>query len=77
MRVRSADAARHPVVVVASERMDEDPRWRALGSGELLHVDANLDTTVERVLEEPPAHRLTLADLDARAAASQQPPHPA
>ena len=66
---------RHPVVVVASEPMDEDPSWRALGSGELLHVDGQLATTVERVLEHPPAHRLTLADLDARAAASQQ--HPA
>ena len=75
VRVRSADAAEHPVVVVASEPMDEDPSWRALGSGELLHVDGQLATTVELVLEDPPAHRLTLADLDARAAASQQ--HPA
>jgi len=72
VRVRSADAARHPVVVVASEPMDQDPHWRALGSGDLLHVDGHLATTVERVLEEPPAHRLTLADLDARAAASQK-----
>jgi glutamine amidotransferase len=62
------------VVVVASEPMDEDPSWRALGSGELLHVDGQLATTVELVLEHPPAHRLTLADLDARAAASQQHP---
>ena len=76
VRVRSADAARHPVIVVASEPMDEDPHWRALGSGELLHVDGHLATTVERVLEQPPAHRLTLADLDARAAASQKRPAP-
>jgi predicted glutamine amidotransferase len=77
VRVRSADAARHPVVVVASEPMDEDPRWRALGSGELLHVDAHLRTRVERVLEGPPAHPLALADLDPRAAASQTHPTPA
>jgi predicted glutamine amidotransferase len=72
VRVRSADAARHPVVVVASERMDEDPRWRALRSGELLHVDPQLSVRRRLVLPEPPEHPLGLADLDARAAASQQ-----
>jgi predicted glutamine amidotransferase len=72
VRVRSADAARHPVVVVASERMDEDPRWRALASGELLHVDDRLGVHVERVLTRPPAHPLALSDLDARAATSQR-----
>ena len=72
MRVRSADAARHPTVVVASERMDEDPRWRALGPGDLLHVDEHLEARVERILEHPPAHPLSLADLGAHAAASQQ-----
>jgi predicted glutamine amidotransferase len=77
VRVRSSDAATHPVVVVASEPMDEDPRWRALGSGELLHVGAQLETRVERVLESQPAHPLALADLDSRAAASQRHPSPA
>jgi predicted glutamine amidotransferase len=72
IRVRSADAARHPTVVVASERMDEDPRWRALASGELLHVDEHLGVRVERIIDHPPAHSLSLADLGARAAASQQ-----
>jgi predicted glutamine amidotransferase len=73
MRVRSPDAARHPVLVVASERMDEDPGWRALASGELLHVDAKLGVHVERVLDRPPAHPLALSALGARAASSQQP----
>jgi predicted glutamine amidotransferase len=73
LRVRSPDAAQHPVVVVASERMDEDPGWRALRSGELLHVDAKLGVHVERVLARPPAHPLALSDLGARAASSQQP----
>jgi predicted glutamine amidotransferase len=72
IRVRSADAARHPTVVVASERMDEDPRWRSLGSGELLHVDDALGVHIERILEQPPAHPLSLADLGIHAAASQQ-----
>ncbi len=74
VRVRSADAAHHSVVVVASERMDEDPGWQALGPGELLHVDAKLRVSRERVLPDPPLHPLSLADLDARAAASQHHP---
>jgi glutamine amidotransferase len=72
IRVRSSDLGTRPAVVVATEPMDEDPGWRALGSGDLLHVDADLNATVERVLERPPAHQLTLADLDQRAAASQR-----
>jgi glutamine amidotransferase len=71
VRVHSSHLADHPSVVVASEPMDGDPGWRALESGELLHVDADLRTTIEPVLPDPPAHRLTLADLDPKAAASQ------
>ncbi|MBV8941452.1 MAG: class II glutamine amidotransferase [Solirubrobacterales bacterium] len=71
VRVRSAELARAPAVVVASERMDEDPAWRELQSGELLHVDPELRVTVTRLLERPPTHQLTLADLDPKAAASQ------
>jgi glutamine amidotransferase len=73
VRVRSGDLASRPAVVVASERMDEDPEWRALESGELLHVDADLNVTISRPLQRPPAHQLTLADLGAKAAASQAP----
>jgi glutamine amidotransferase len=70
--VHSDDLAEHPSVVVASEPMDEDPGWRALQSGQLLHVDGDLHATITTVLPEPPAHLLTLADLDPRAAASQR-----
>jgi predicted glutamine amidotransferase len=73
VRVRSGDLARMPSVVVASERMDEHPDWRALEPGELLHVDPDLNVTISKVLDRPPAHPLTLADLEPRAAASQQP----
>ena len=73
MRVRSRDLARRPAVVVASEQMDEDPGWRALESGELLHVDPELNVTTTRALERPPAHQLTLADLSGKAATSQAP----
>jgi predicted glutamine amidotransferase len=67
IRVRSGDLAASPAVVVASERMDEDPGWRAMAPGEELEVRSTA------VLDRPPRHRLTLADLDARAAASQRP----
>jgi glutamine amidotransferase len=71
VRVRSADLAQLPSVVVASEPMDEDPGWRALEPGELLHVAADLEVTITRPLADPPARQLTLADLGDRAAASQ------
>ncbi len=71
VRVRSGDLATRPAVVVASEPMDEDSGWHALRSGELLHVGPDLRVTITRVLERPPAHQLTLADLTGKAASSQ------
>jgi predicted glutamine amidotransferase len=71
VRVHSAELAHAPAVVVASERMDDDPKWRALQSGELLHVSEDLDATIKPVIDSPPVHPLTLADLDPKAAASQ------
>jgi predicted glutamine amidotransferase len=74
IRVRAGELAQRPAVVVASEVMDEDPGWRALESGELLHVDGDLRCHVEKVLDQAPARQLTLADLGATAAASQHEP---
>jgi glutamine amidotransferase len=71
VRVRSGALASRPAVVVATEPMDEDPGWRALRSGELLHVDADLHVTITRPLDRAPRHQLTLADLGGKAAASQ------
>jgi predicted glutamine amidotransferase len=72
VRVRSAHLARRPAVILASEPMDESPGWTALESGELLHVGPDLAVERQIVLPGPPAKPLTLADLDPRAAASQQ-----
>ena len=72
VRVRSGALARRPCVLFATEQMDEDPAWRTLAPGELVHVDGDLRVTARVVIDEPPAHLLTLADLDRRAAASQQ-----
>lgn len=71
-RVHSEHGADRPLVVIASEPMDEDPRWRELESGELVHVDHALRVSSQRILDGPPAHLLTLADLAPRARDSQQ-----
>ncbi len=71
LRVRSHDLADAPAVVVASERLDDNPGWRSLGSGELLHVGPGPRATSRLVLPQPPAHRLSMADLRPEAAASQ------
>jgi predicted glutamine amidotransferase len=63
------EATERPVVVVASERMDDDPRWRELHPGELLRVGPDLGLTLYQVADEPPRR---LMELTGRAAASQE-----
>ena len=71
MRIRSPGLIDNPAVVVASERMDEDPGWYPLGSGELLHVDADLRVTRDVILDRPPRYQLRRSDLDPLVASSQ------
>ena len=71
IRARSGSLAGQPAVVVASERMDEDPGWQNLRPGELLHVGADLSVTRRVILDRPPRHRLILNDLGEHARASQ------
>ncbi|KAD3456045.1 class II glutamine amidotransferase [Arthrobacter yangruifuii] len=66
-------AGKRPAVLVATEKMDSNPNWRLLDSGELLHVDGNLNAQRHFPLPQHPEHLLTLADLDPAAAASQHP----
>jgi glutamine amidotransferase len=54
-RVRSEDAPAR--VIVASERLDDDPGWTAIGPGELLHVDRDLTVTRHVVRDAPPRRR--------------------
>jgi predicted glutamine amidotransferase len=70
----SEPLARRPAVVVASEPLDDDPGWRDLEPGELLHVGPDLTVKSTLALPEPPRHRLTLDDLRPSAAASQTAP---
>ena len=74
IRVRSGELLDRSAVVVATERMDEDAGWRSLQSGELVHVDADLQVRISRPLGRPPTHPLSLSDLDPKAAASQGAP---
>lgn len=66
VRVRSGDLSGAPAVVVASERMDEDPGWRMLRPGELIHVDQDVTVHEHRVLDGPPAHPMSLSHPDRR-----------
>jgi predicted glutamine amidotransferase len=70
-RVHTAEGASRPLTVLASERMDADPGWRELGAGELVHIDARQTVAGDVILEHPPAHPLSLAQLGQRAQASQ------
>jgi glutamine amidotransferase len=72
VRVRSATLATTPAVVVASERMDDNPHWRSLTPGELLHIDSNLAAHTTVAVEDPPAYQLTLTDLGHNAVSQNQ-----
>jgi glutamine amidotransferase len=69
--VHSSDLALRPAVVVASEPLDDDPGWRDLEPGELLHAGPDLAVGRTLAVPDPPRHPLTLADLAPAAAASQ------
>jgi predicted glutamine amidotransferase len=73
-RVISEHTTSKPLVTVASEKLDDDPAWRLLGSGELLQVAPTLEVSARRILDATPSQLLTLADLPARARASQTKP---
>jgi predicted glutamine amidotransferase len=71
IRADSDNLGSQPSVVFASKRMDDDPRWRLLEPGELVHVDSALQITSDVVLPDPPRHQLSLTDLNATAHAAQ------
>ncbi len=58
----SGDRAPVPHVVVASEPLDDDPGWRLLDSGELIHVDPDLRITSSPAMTTSPAHPLHRPD---------------
>jgi predicted glutamine amidotransferase len=73
IRANSEHLRIRPSVVFATEKMDDDPRWRLIDPGELVHVDAGLQISRDLVLPDPPRHQLHLDDLSAAAQAAQHP----
>lgn len=71
IRAESDHLRVRPSVVFATERMDDDPRWRLIEPGELVHVDRGLQITSDLVLPDPPRHQLRLEELSAAAQAAQ------
>ncbi len=74
IRARSEHLRTRPSVVFASQPMDDDPRWRLLDPGELVHVDVDLRITRSLALPDPPRHRLRLADLGPEVQEALHPP---
>jgi glutamine amidotransferase len=68
-RVFSGQLAIRPATVIASQPMDTNPLWRLLESGELIHVDAELNVTSRIAVPDPPARML---ELTAKEEAAQQ-----
>lgn len=70
LRARSEDPRGARSVVIASEPLDDDPGWRLLDSGELVHLTADGALTSEHPFG-PLARALSIEDLGLSAAASQ------
>ncbi|MHC6594250.1 class II glutamine amidotransferase [Arthrobacter sp. C152] len=68
---RSTELSDVPSVLFATERMNQNPGWRPMAPGELVHVGPDLVVTSTFPFPDQPAHQLTLADLAPSAAASQ------
>jgi predicted glutamine amidotransferase len=68
IRMRAREGSRRPVIIVASEPMDEDLGWEEVAPGELVHVGPGLELHREIILDEPPRKPLSLTG---RAADSQ------
>jgi predicted glutamine amidotransferase len=60
-------------VVFATERMDNDPAWRLIAPGELVHVNDALHVTRDLVLPDPPTHLLRHEDLTPEVQQAQRP----
>ncbi|CKO82552.1 glutamine amidotransferase%2C class-II [Mycobacterium tuberculosis] len=66
IRAHSTHLRERSSVVFATEPMDDNPRWRLLDAGELVHVDAALRVNRSLVLPDPPRHPIRREDLRSR-----------
>jgi predicted glutamine amidotransferase len=58
LRIHSQHLQECRSVVVASERLDDNPGWRLLRSGELIQVAPDLGVQSSTLVDRPPAHTL-------------------
>ena len=65
VRVHSGELSILPATAIASVRMDSNPGWRLLESGELVHVDSGLQVTTTIAVPEPPAQMMELSAQEA------------
>jgi predicted glutamine amidotransferase len=68
IRMRAREGSRRPMIIVASEPMDQDLGWEEIAPGELVHIGPRLELHREIILDEPPRKPLSLTG---RAADSQ------
>jgi glutamine amidotransferase len=72
IRIRAREGSRRPLIVVASEPMDEDLGWEEIAPGELLHVAPDLKLDREIILDEQPRKPLSLTGRAADSQAQEQ-----
>ncbi len=61
LRLHSADGAAVPLVVIASERISDEPGWQEISPGELVHVGPELEVDSARIISGPPRHPMVLS----------------
>jgi predicted glutamine amidotransferase len=61
LHIHSDAAVDHPVVVIASERMDARPGWEEVAVGELVHIGPDLTVEREVIIDEPPSKPMVLS----------------
>src|SRR5579884_85724 len=66
MRIQARELSFLPAAVIASERMNTNAAWRLLQSGELVHIDSELNVTSTIAVDFPPAHMIDLAQMTKR-----------
>jgi predicted glutamine amidotransferase len=61
LRLHSDDGAVAPLVVIASERISDEPGWEEIHPGELVHVGPDLEVDRETIVCRPPAYPMVLS----------------
>jgi glutamine amidotransferase len=61
LRLHSDDGAVTPFVVIASERISDEPGWEEIRPGELVHIGPDLEVDRETIVSGPPAHPMVLS----------------